>query len=125
MKLGLSKRITREDLRAKDLPKWIDELLTPLNQFITTIVTALTSRLTFEDNFSSNVLTFEFEHDVILAVNPKGDKLRVTGVLPINCGGAVVQGFSWSPQSNGKIAIKFQFEDSGTHKCKLVFLLGV
>lgn len=124
MKIGLIKRITKQDLRASDLPKWVDNLLTPLNQFITTTVTALTSRLTFEDNFSAKVLSFKVVHNEELEINPQRGNLRVIGVLPSSAGGAIITGFGWSQKADGKIGITFLFSDSGEHTCKLIILLG-
>lgn len=123
-KIPVIKRISREDFKESDLPKWIDFLLTPLNQFIVSVVTALSSRLTFEENFQSKVLDFELEHDVELTINPQRGRLRVIGVLPTYFGDAVLTGFGWNPKSDGKIGVKCLFQDSGTHKVRLVILLG-
>ena len=124
MKIPVTRRISKEDLRGGELPGWIDGLLTPLNQFITTIATALQNRLTFEENFQAKVLEFSFQHDTELAINPQAGRLRVTGILPSYAGGAIVTGFGWTQKSNGNVGITFQFSDSGTHKCKIVILIG-
>lgn len=124
MKIGLNRRITREDLRSGDLPEWIDQLLVPLNQYITTMVTALTNRLTFEENFSSNVLSFKLTHNVELEINPQPGRLRVIGILPSYSGGALLTGFGWDQKANGKVGLKATFSDSGTHTCKFIVLLG-
>lgn len=124
MKIPVIKRLSREDLQEKDLPKWLDQLLYPLNKFIDTTVTALSGRLTFEENFSSKVLEFELEHDTELVINPQRGRLRVIGVLPTYAGGAVMTGFGWTRQADGKIGVRALFSDSSTHKVTLVILLG-
>lgn len=124
MKIGLNRRITREDLRSGDLPGWIDQLLVPLNQFITTMVTAMTNRLTFEENFSANVLTFKLAHNTELEINPQSGRLRVIGILPSYSGGSILTGFGWEQKTNGKVGLTATFSDSGTHVCKFIVLLG-
>lgn len=124
MKIPVIKRLSKEDFGDKDIPAWLDRFLFPLNKFIDTAVTALSGRLTFEDNFSSKVLEFELEHNTELIVNPQRGRLRVIGVLPTYAGGAVITGFGWTRQADGKIGLTVLFADSGIHKTKFVILLG-
>lgn len=125
MRIPVIKRISREDLKESKLPKWVDALLEPLNNFIVTTVTAMSSRLTFEENFQAKVLIFELTHDTELVINPQAGRLRVIGVLPTYYGDAMGTGFGWEPKSGEKIGVTCRFSDSGTHKVKLVVLLGV
>lgn len=124
MKIPVIKRISREDFKTKELPDWIDSLLYPLNQFIDTVVNALSGRLTFEENFSSKVLEFDLKHDTELIVNPQRGRLRVIGVIPTYFGGAIMTGFGWTRKADGKIGLTVTFSDSGTHKTKFIILLG-
>lgn len=50
MKIPVIQQMQRSDF--PDAPAWITKLLYPLQLFMTTVVSALTSQLTFQDNFS-------------------------------------------------------------------------
>lgn len=126
MKISAIRRISKESLKSKDVPKWVGRLLTPLNDFIEKVVSALQGRLTFEDNFSGMVETYEFAHDVPTPINPQNGRLRVTGVLPLYSSGAVVTGFGWDyAESGASIDLTFEFADEGEHDVKVLILYGV
>lgn len=58
MKIPITQQIQRTDF--PEAPDWISKLLYPLQLFMTTVVSALTNQLTYQDNFSCaiNQLTF-------------------------------------------------------------------
>ena len=123
MKLGLVKRISREDL-GPDLPEYVPKLLETLNQFISQVGTALQNKLTFEDNFSSNVLDKKLTSGVELEMNPQSGRLRVRGVLVLYSEGAVIDKFGWVYRSNGNIGVTATFVGSGEKLTRLLILLG-
>lgn len=57
-KVPVPSQLNRSDF--PDAPSWISKLLYPIQLFMTSITSALTSQLTYQDNFSSiiNDLTF-------------------------------------------------------------------
>lgn len=57
--LPTTKKIYRADL-GKDIPVWVDSLLSPLNSFIEQVYTALDRNLTFPENVSSQIEVIEF-----------------------------------------------------------------
>ena len=111
-----------------ELPKWIDQLLTPMNDFIEKVTLALTKRLTFEDNFLGSVASYEFTDDVELEINPNltaSGNLRVSGVLPLSTGGEPFTKFGWVQKANGNIGVTFGFETTSAKRtCKIAILLG-
>lgn len=62
--------IKREDLPA-DAPSWVDSLLTPLNMFMDTTVTALRNGLNHRDNMRATLRKFTFTTAVELEINHK------------------------------------------------------
>lgn len=119
MKLGVIRRILREDLEALEpTPKWIDALLEPLNQFIGTVSQALTNNLSFTDNFAAKKFQLEFTHATELSINPN-TKNRVSGlvVAGVDSWGSdstgalatLISRYGWVPKSNGNIGVTFHF----------------
>ena len=64
-----------------EAPKWFDKMLTPFNQFLDSVIGALRNRLTFRDNFYSEVKTFEFTHGSELKISHDLEEFR--GVLVV------------------------------------------
>ena len=123
MKLGLIRRISKEDL-GSDAPEWIDKMLEPLNQFISQVGTALQNRLTFENNFSANILDKKITSGVELEINPQADRLRVRGVVPLYADGVVIDKFGWNYKSSGNIGVNCTFDGGGSKTVRLLILLG-
>jgi hypothetical protein len=124
MKLGLIRRISKEDL-GKEPPGWVDGLLSALNPFIDQVVVALQGRLNFEDNFASRVASYDLTHDTELEINPQVPG-RVTGAFPVFVDGAVLTGWAWSHKQGGNIGLKVRFDSGGSTKkaVKWVILWG-
>lgn len=53
------KGIRREDL-GQDLPEWIENLLTPLSNFMESVYNAFNKNITFKENIACNLFTIEF-----------------------------------------------------------------
>jgi hypothetical protein len=115
MILGVIKRISRDDLAktGEALPKWLDTMLTPLNDFIEKVGLALQTRLTFKDNFLGKVFESKFTHNTELEINPypaQRGALRVIGVVPVSTGSVFITGFKWLHKSNGNIGVTIKFD---------------
>lgn len=122
MKLGIVKRISKEDLKAGDLPAWIDPFLASINQFISSVGTALQGRLTFTDNVQSNIFVKKFSSGTELEINPQAGRLRVIGVVPLYSGGKSVDEFNWDYKTTGNIGVTFVFNGGGTANCRILVL---
>lgn len=127
MKLGVLKRISKDDLvKMGDVPKWIDALLTPLNDFIEKTGLALQNNLTFQDNFLGKQVYLNFTHDTELIINPfpaTRGSLKVGGVIPISTGGVFIDSFKWVAKADGSIGVTIQMTGATTAKFKLQILL--
>lgn len=109
MKIPFVQRITKDDLsRAGDLPKWIDELIDPLNLFIDQVGQALQANLDFLNNFYGTEVTFTLTHGSAQSYAPPAGK-RVKGIVVIDSGGQVVSGAGFVRNSDGSIAITVHF----------------
>lgn len=54
------KRVLRQDL-GRDVPSWVDSLLSPLNQFMEEIYSALNKSLTIPENVQGQKITLNFK----------------------------------------------------------------
>lgn len=125
MKFGVIRRILRENLIGGDVPKWVDGLLTPLNQFLEQTYLALNGNLTFADNFAAKEIQQTFTHAVELEVNPQSSR-RVSGIFPVDFNGEVCSGFGFSRKGNGNIGITINFTaGAGTESvCRILIFFG-
>jgi hypothetical protein len=129
MKLGTLRKAGKEDLQkaaSEALPKWIDALLGPVNEFIEKVGQALQNRLTFEDNFYAKLVNQSFDSGVELEVNAKAEfsgNARAYGVLLLGSSGTTVSTFAWAQKTNGNIAVTVTFVSATSAKCDLLLLL--
>jgi hypothetical protein len=131
MKLTL-KRLLKEDLNRtkEEVPKWMDVVLRVINTAIEQLGTALSNRLTFEDNFLCKVETREFTHDAEQILNPisgQAANLRCTGVSLLSGGDLIVDRFGWNQKSDGTIGVTIGFDGGSSSTkatCRLLILLG-
>lgn len=123
MILGIIRRISKDDLvKVGDVPKWIDALLQPLNDFIEKVGLAMQNRLTFKDNVLGKVVSLKFTHNVQTEVNPYPSTrgtLSVAGVVPVTTGDVFIVGFKWVRLSNGNIGVTFKLDGATTATIKL------
>lgn len=129
MKLGILKRVSKEDLARSNepLPKWLDQLLQPLNDFLEKAGNALQNRLSFNDNFYCKPLTLKFSDNVAQEINPRTDfakNARATGVLLVGTSGEKVTSFTWEQLVNGNISVTIEFDTATDANCDLIILLG-
>jgi len=112
MIIGTVRRILREDIaRAGEVPKWVDALLSPLNEFIDKVSQAISGNITFKDNFSLKVKTQSItyassptEYEISPASN-----IRVTNVIPGDASGVRIIDFGWTRKANGNIGLKVKW----------------
>jgi len=127
MKLGLIKRVSKEDLAAKgELPGWIDTFLDVLNDFIEKVTKALNGNLNFADNFLCKEHVQDFASGTAYTINPSIDgrnKLRVYGVLPLDCNGAELDKHKWEKLADGNVSVTLTFTAAATKKCTVLLLL--
>lgn len=129
MKLGVIKRILKEDLaKGGDVPAWLDFLLQPLNEFIEKVGMALQNRLTLSENFLCKVVTQSFTSGTAYQINPKLTSsqatLHVVGVLLMDPGGGTVDKWLWSRNPNGNINVTITYSDVTTATATIYIFLG-
>lgn len=123
MIIGVVKRILKEDLSKQEkTPNWVDNLLSPLNQFIEVVAQALQNSLTMKDNFSGRETTISVTDSLEAIINP-GANNRVRGVVLMSASGEVVTGFGWNQRSDGQIAVTLKFLTSGAQRSCVFQLL--
>jgi hypothetical protein len=62
MKIESINKIWKKDI--PDAPDWLERVLTPLNEFMDSVSSALRGRLAFSDNFNCETKEFQFTHGV-------------------------------------------------------------
>lgn len=126
MKLGLIKRISKEDMaKHGEVPKWMDPMLDTLNDFIEKTATAFNGNLSFGDNFLCKEHSQDFKSGTSYTVNPNIDgrtQTRPYGVLPIDTNGAEIDKFLWEKLASGGISVTFTFTAATTNKCTILIL---
>lgn len=128
MKLGVVRRIVKEDLAkaGEQIPKWVDALLGPLNEFIEKVGLALQNRLTFSDNFLCKVIALDLTSDVEQEINPATDfsaNARVYGVLIVSSDNKAIAHHRWAQKTNGNIGVTVTFVSASSATCTLILLL--
>ncbi len=127
MKLGLIKRISKEDMaRYGDIPKWMDPLLETLNTFIDRTTTALNGNLSFPDNVLCKEYSQSFTSGTAYTINPHLDgrpQANCYGVLVLDTNGAELDKLLWSKLATGNISVTLTFTAATTNKCTLLLLL--
>lgn len=58
MRLPTQKKVLKEDL--KDAPKWVDNLIQPINTFMENVYQCLNKNVTFGDNLASFIYTLTY-----------------------------------------------------------------
>lgn len=125
------------DILSGDVPQWFQEILTPLNQFLSNTTNALQKGLTLGDNIQASVLpqtfttTLDANNNYTITIsNPLGrapSLLTVSMLAVKGAAGANVQKTAWSHtatmNSQNKIAITFQgLQNAVTYTCNVVLL---
>lgn len=123
MKIPTIRKILREDLGGKDLPVWVEGLLSPLNQFIDTVTVALRGRLSLGQNVSGTVVSLSFTHNVAVSkINPQFTG-KVIGVIPLYFSGQSMNAFGWTRNDDSSINVTIGFVAGGTTKATCTLFL--
>lgn len=125
MKINTLKTIQKDELsKFGQLPDWINPLMQPLNNFISSVGSAIRGKLTFEDNFQCIVKTLEITSGVSQKINPNSS-LRVVGIIPTSGGGLIIDKFGWVQNADGTINVTINFVTGTSAKnCKIILLMG-
>jgi hypothetical protein len=132
------KRIQRQDM-GSNIPEWVDGLLSPLNQFMEEIYSAMNRNLTIPENVKGQFIELEFKtlanytnqsaFTELTVLNKTGQKLRALLLSQITKKTNPRHNFTtvninWVDNNNGTITIYFisGLENSTDYK---VVLLGV
>jgi len=121
MKLGTLKKILREDLKG-DADAKINALVDVLNPFIETVVNALQSRLSMDDNFDCKVVSQSFTSGTSQKLS-SGNR-RVLGAIPVYCGGKSLSSWKLARLADGGTELTLTFSEAGSAVCKVYLLLG-
>lgn len=129
MKLGIIKNISRDDLARAggEMPKWLEAMLSPLNDFIEKVGSSLQNKLTFEDNFLCKRVSLEFATGEEKLINPKTDNLgnlRAIGVLILSTGGIKIDKWKWRQATDSSIGVTIDFDGGTSATCTVLILLG-
>jgi hypothetical protein len=79
--LPTTKKIYRSDL-GKDIPVWVDNLLSPLNSFIEQVYAAFDRNLTLPNNVSSQIELIEFTTKSGYSSSQDFDELSIKRRIP-------------------------------------------
>lgn len=128
MRFSQFKRILKEDLAAAggELPKWIDQLLQPINLLIENAALALQNRLNFTDNFFAKEVTLNFTSGIAQEINPTTEfakSARAYGVLVLGSSGDAVSSYTWTNKANGNVSVAITFLSAADANCTLLILL--
>lgn len=111
-----------------DAPNWFDKMLSPFNQFLDSVIGALRNKLTFRDNFYSEVKEYEFTHGSELTISHS--LLEFRGILIVKTPNDTpattyaVTGWHSREISNAEIGVTVFFNGAGVTKgnVKIVIL---
>lgn len=74
------KRVLRTDL-GRDIPLWVDSLLSPINQFMEEIYSAMNKNLTIPENVLGQIITINFKTGANYATNKEFTELNFRNSL--------------------------------------------
>lgn len=129
MKFSGFKRILREDLARAggEMPKWLDQLLSPINLLIENVGQALQNRLNLSDNFYCKEISLKLTSGLEQEINPTtpfAQNARAYGVLILSTNGAAQSApHVWSNKSNGNVALTVTFTSAAESICTILILL--
>lgn len=85
MRLPTQKKILREDL--KDAPRWITNVIDPINSFMESVYQALNKNITFQENIASFIKEITFTTP---STYPTMDDLEFTNTLKSKASGVLL-----------------------------------
>ena len=120
-----SKKILQSDIPGMD--PWFESVLSPLNTFMTTVMTALRTKLTFRDNFLAQVKELTFVHNVEKKISYTGLN-DANGILIVRTpekddADYSITGWRTRRISTGIIGVTISFAGAGTIEGKVKFIV--
>lgn len=132
MKLPSFNSLNEDEFANKgDLPSWFRPLLQFINNFIYPVSTALTSNLTFQDNFLCKIVTLQLTSQVDTKISVDS-RYKVIGGFPVLSTGSndstaatqnTIAGFRVTPLGNGQANIMADFSTGGSSTATITFIL--
>jgi hypothetical protein len=119
-----TKKILRSDI--PDAPDWFSPIMSILNEFLDTVIGALRGKLTFRDNFYSEVKELEFTHGVEVIISTKMPTYEGVIILktPNNdLAATIVVGHKVRQIKPNTLGITINFAGAGTTTGKVSFLI--
>jgi hypothetical protein len=120
------KKLLKSDLQ--DSPDWFDPVITVLNEFLDTVISALRKKLTFSDNFLAEYKEFTFTHGVELEIATTLSSYGgVLIVKPPNTADADQMIAAWGARQvkTKTIGVTINFVGAGTTSGKVgLYILG-
>ncbi len=123
MKLGVIRKILKDDLKGGDIPGWVGGFLEVLNDFIEKVGIALQGKLTFQDNFSCRVHTQKIVSGTEYKIATQSN-LRVSGVQVLDVGGRTLTATKWARGANNTITLTLTYTGASDAECAILILLG-
>jgi hypothetical protein len=125
VKIANLSRVLKEDLtRMGDVPKWIDALISPVNQIIDVAGKALSNNLTFKDNFATAEVIQKFTHGVESQINPHTTQ-KVKGIVIVDTGGEMITGYRLVRKTTGNLGITINYNaGAGTVSTVTLYILN-
>lgn len=96
---------------------WFSRLLSPLNQFLDSTISALRNGITFGDNCYCEIKELTFVHDVELLISHNLQSysgVLIVGTPEIDNDDYIVTGFKFRRSASNQIGVKIRFAGAGT-----------
>ena len=106
-----------------DAPQWFDNLLRPLNEFMDSVIGGLRNKLTFRENFYSDIKEYTFTHNIELNISFNLDSYQ--GLLITKTPeDQFIVGWKARVISTGVLGVTILFSGgaASTGNCKIVIL---
>lgn len=125
MRIESINKISRKDLA--EAPAWIEKLLSPLNQFMDSVSTAMRGRLAFYDNVYCETKEFTFQHAIEQKISYNLKTYSGLIVVKVPDSTDVNQRLSGFPIvrtiDNQTLGVTFYFVGVGTTTGKVKFII--
>ena len=121
MKIGVISRILKEDLSKSgdEMPKWIDSLLSPLNQFVERVGAAVKGRLTVGENIAGTYIDQKLTSGTKTTLSVK-DSRPIKGVWPVYAEAKQITGWQFDYKDVGRIDFTITFSGGGTADTRIL-----
>lgn len=110
-----TKKILKSDI--PDSPEWFTPIISILNEFLDTVIGALRGKLTFKDNFYSEIKEFVFTHGVEMSIStsiPTYEGVIILKTPNDDNADTVVTGYKVRQIKTDVLGITINFAGAGT-----------